>query len=128
METATEPHGETEEPDADASLIDSLRDLIDDGQTLVQAELAYQQSRAIYAWGRSKGIAVLVMLGLTFGFFMLFAVVVGLLLALATVLGVWGALAAVAGGLGLIAAACIAVAVLRFRRMRDVLLGTDGDE
>lgn len=123
METGTEPQDRAEASPDDASLIDSLRDLVEDGQTLVQAELAYQQSRAIYAWGRTKGIAALVILGLAFGSFMLLALVVGLLLALATVLGVWGALAAVAGGLGLLAALCLGLAVMRFRRMRGVLLG-----
>ncbi|MDE2561746.1 MAG: phage holin family protein [Sphingomonadales bacterium] len=128
METEPEPHDGAQGTAADASLTDALRDLIDDGQTLVQAELAYQQSRAVYAWGRTKGIAALVVLGIAFGFFALLAMVVGFLLALATVIGTWWALAAVTGGLGLLAALCLGLAVQRFRRMRGVLLGKDGGQ
>ncbi|WP_338465800.1 phage holin family protein [Novosphingobium sp. ZN18A2] len=117
-------------PDEDGSaeeplVFDSLRDLIDDGQTLVQAELAYQQSRIVYAWGRSKIIAGLVVLGLAFFFFTLMALVVGLLLAIAPLFGKWGALAVVTGGLALLTALCLGSAIMLFRKARTVLLAND---
>lgn len=121
MESAPGPDDPENSRADDAELIQTLRDLAEDAQTLVQAEIAFQQARAIYAWNRSKGIALLIAAGLVFGFFTLVALVVGLLLALAHDLGVWGALAVVAGGLGLITMLSFAVAALRIKRLRGML-------
>lgn len=128
MERPTGPDTIETSADDDAALVQTLRDLIEDGQTLVQAEIAYQQSRAVYVWGRSKGIAALVVMGLGFGFFTLVALVIGLLLALTPSLGPWGALVAVGGGLGLITLLSLGIAILRFQRMRDVLVAKGDGE
>ena len=109
----------------EAPLADSLRALLEDGQMLVEAELAYQTARLSYGWSRAKGIAGLLLLALAFGFFTLVALVVGLLLALTPLLGAWGALGAVGLGLALLAVLCFFTAVSRFRKARRALLGKD---
>ena len=111
----------------DVSLTDTLLALIDDGQTLFEAEMAYARARASYGWGRAKGIVALLLLALAFAFFTLVALVVGLLLALTPLLTPWGALAVVGLGLGGLAALCFATAVRRFRKARAALLGKDTD-
>lgn len=110
----------------DAPLGDGLRALLEDGQTLFEAELGYQQARIAYGWGRAKGIAALLLFSVAFGFFTLVALVVGLLLALTPLLGAWGALAVVGLGLGLLAALCFVAAVRRFRKARTAILGKVG--
>lgn len=107
-----------------SSLADGVRALIEDGQTLVEAEIGYQRARVAYAWSRGKGIALLLLLALAFGFFTLVAIVVGLLLALTPWLTAWGALAVVGIGLGVLSALCFFAAVKRFRSARSAMLGT----
>jgi hypothetical protein len=80
---------------AEASLTDDLRQLVNDGRTLLEAELAYQKSRAAVAGQGAKGVAGWGALALALLFFTLMALVMGLLLALAPVLGGWGAMAVV---------------------------------
>lgn len=101
-----------------SSIGDAVRALIEDGQTLVEAEIAYRKAQATYGLGEAKAIAILLVLGLAFGFFTLLAIVVGLLLALASYVGVWGALAIVGGGLLLLAGLCLALAVRRMGRAK----------
>ena len=64
------------------SLAGDLRELADDAQTLVEAELAYQSARAAYAWNRGRGIAIWLIVAATAAFFAVVALVVGMLLAL----------------------------------------------
>lgn len=107
------------------ALGDGIRALLEDGQTLFEAELAFQQARVGYALGRAKGIALLLVGALFFAFFLLVALVVGLLLALTPLVGAWGALGIV--GLALLAgtAGCFFSAVSRYRTARDVIMGKD---
>ena len=51
---------EGDPPAADdvGSLAADLRELAENAQTLVEAELAYQSARAAYAWNRGRGIAI----------------------------------------------------------------------
>lgn len=100
------------------SLAGDLRDLANDAQTLVEAELAYQSARAAYVWNRGQGVVVWIVLALACGFFALVALVVGLLLALIPLLGVWGALAVVALGLALGGYLCLRRARRAFARIR----------
>ena len=93
--------------------------LIDDGRTLIEAELAFQKVRVAYGWRQGRAISVLVILGLTFGFFAIVALVVGLLLALLPLVGPWGALAIMFGLLALLAVVCLAIAARRFAHARD---------
>lgn len=101
------------QPEADAaerSLVDDMRQLAEDGRTLIEAEIAYQKSRAVVAGGGLKSAALFGGLALILLFFVLMALVMGLLLALTPLIGAWGALGAVVGGLliGAIIAALIA--------------------
>jgi uncharacterized membrane protein YqjE len=124
--------GTTEEPSAsrddevDGSLFADVRALLEDGQTLVEAELAYQSARVAYAWNRAKGVVLLLILALFFAFFTLVALVVGLLLALIPLLTAWGAMAAVSLALALLAGGCFLAAVARFRKARARLLDDGG--
>ena len=70
-----------------SSVGDAIRALIEDGQTLLEAEIAYRKAQAVFGLGEAKVIALLLVLGLAFGFFTLLALVVGLLLALAFYVG-----------------------------------------
>ena len=110
---------------ADDSLFGSIGELIDDGQTLLEAELDYQRKRVNYGLARSKGIVGLILLGLALLFFALMALIVGLLLALTPLLTAWGALGAVFGGIVLAAALSFLYAVLKFRKAKAVIFGTD---
>lgn len=94
------------------SLIEDVKELAEDGRTVVEAELAYQQSRAAVAGTGARGVAAWGALALALVFFALMALVVGLLLGLTTVVGPWlatlitvVALAAFAGAAGFVAKA-----------------------
>lgn len=106
---------------ARVSLGDDLRQLIDDGRTLAEAELAWQKSRASFAGKQAGGIAALGALGAVLAAFALVALTVGLLLALTPLLTAWGATAAVAGGLLLAGLICGTLAVMRARRMMRLI-------
>lgn len=80
---------------AQPSLSEDLRQFVADGRTLLEAELAYQKSRAVVAGQGAKGVAGWGLLALALVFFTLMALVMGLLLALESLLGGWGAMALV---------------------------------
>lgn len=107
------------------SLVALLRALIEDMQTLVEAETGYWRTAFGFALGRAKSIALLLVLALFFAFFTLMAIVVGLLLALAPLIGAWGALAAVSASLGLLAVVALWLAIRRGRRMIRLLTRPD---
>ncbi|SMC90919.1 Putative Holin-X, holin superfamily III [Novosphingobium sp. B1] len=109
----------------DEGLSGAIKALIDDGQTLFQAELAYRKEQAAFGLGAVKRIAVLVILGLAFGFFTLLAIVVGLLMALAQYVGFWGSLAIVGGLLAILTAICLLRAAKAVRYVRSGLAGKD---
>ena len=113
-----------DEPDDTArarSLADDVRNLVGDGRVLLEAELAYQKSRAAVAGAGAKGIAGWGTLALVLVYFALMALVLGLLLALAPLIGGWGAMAAVT--LGLLAFAGLSgwIALRRWKRMKALL-------
>lgn len=83
---------------ATRSLIDDLRQLVRDGRTLIEAELAYQKSRAALAGQTARSMAGWIALALALVFFALMALVMGLLLALAPLIGGWLAMLAVVLG------------------------------
>ncbi|WP_309751402.1 phage holin family protein [Novosphingobium sp.] len=72
---------------AQRSLVDDVRQMVSDGRTLLEAELAYQKSRAAVAGVGAKGVAVWGALALALVFFTLMALIVGALLVLAHYLG-----------------------------------------
>lgn len=97
---------------ATRSLIDDVRQLALDGRTLLEAELAYQKSRATLAGQTAKGMAGWIALALALVFFALMALVMGLLLALTPLIGGWLAMLAVVLGI-LLAAALSGLAAKR---------------
>jgi len=76
---------------AERSLVDDVRELVADGRTLLEAELAYQKSRAALAGRTAKSMAGWIALALSLVFFALMALVMGLLLTLAPLIGGLGA-------------------------------------
>jgi hypothetical protein len=105
-----------EEDAAERSLVADVRQLVDDGRTLLEAELAYQKSRAMLAGQAAKGVAGWMALALALLFFALMALVLGLILALVPALGaIWATIAVV---LGLLAMGALSgwVAVRRWQR------------
>ena len=110
------------------SLVDDLRALIDDGRTFVEAELAYQSSRARFAGKGIKSIALFGVLGAALAFFALMALIVGAVIALVPVLSAWGATAAVCGACLLLTAVCFAIASSRWKHMAKQIAGKDVGE
>lgn len=76
---------------AERSLVDDVRQLIGDGRTLLEAELAYQKSRAAMAGQGAKAVAGWGALALALVLFALMALTFGLVLGLATLVGPWWA-------------------------------------
>ncbi len=112
--------------DATRSLSDDVRQLVEDGRTLVEAELAFQSSRAKLVGARIGGIAGMGALALALVFFALMALTVGLVLALAESLGPW--LATLVVTLALLALALIVALAARRRWRRLSALLTTGEE
>lgn len=108
-----------------SSIGDAIHALIEDGQTLVEAEIAYRKAQATFGVGEAKVIAVLLILGLAFGFFTLLAIVVGLLLALTFYVGAWGALAVVGGALLILTGLCLNLAMRRMNTAKTGLFGKE---
>ena len=103
-----------DEPRFDHSLLDDLDALITDGKTYVEAELAYQKSRAAFAGNRVKwsfiyGAAAFGLLHLA-----LIALAVGAVIALAPLVGPWLAT-------GLVVIALLALAVVFILRLKAKL-------
>lgn len=115
------------EPDkaADRSLVDDVRQLVDDGRTLVEAELAYQKSRAAVAGQAAKSVAGWGALALSLVFFALMALVLGLILILTPLIGPVGATFAVVIGL-LVFAALAGMKALRRWQRAAALLSDEG--
>lgn len=116
------PHGQDgdEEPGGDASrsgssLTDDLVALLDDGKTYLEAEKAYQKSRAIYVADKGKRGAIHGLMAFALIHTALIGLVVGAVMALAPILTIWGATALVVGAL-LVAGAILArMALAHFR-------------
>lgn len=122
----TEEKVQTEgETAGDDSLLGGARALLEDGQTLLAAEIEFQKARVGFVLGRAKGILALAALALALLFFALMALVVGLLLALAPLIGPWGALVVVVLGLLAATGLCVLGAV---RRVRSTLRAASGKD
>jgi len=106
---------------SEPTLAEDLRQLIDDGRALAEAELAWQKARASFAGRQAGGIAILGTLAAALALLALFALSIGLLLALSPLLSPWGATAAVAGGLLLAGLLSGAAAAMRLRRMARLI-------
>lgn len=111
---------------AERSLVDDVRQLASDGRTLLEAELAYQKSRALVAGQAAKGVAGWGALALALVFFALMALVFGLILVLAEAIGaLWATIAAF---LGLLAFAALSgwFALRRWQRASAQLTDAEG--
>ena len=114
-------------PDGDdtmPSLVELLRTLLEDAQTLVEAETSYWRSALGFALARIKTIALLLVLALFFLFFTLMALVVGLLLALGSLIGPWPAVGVMTVTLALATAWCLRQGLRKAKRMVHLLTGT----
>lgn len=108
---------------AERSLIDDVRQLLDDGRTLAEAELAYQKSRAAVAGDGVKGAAAYGGLAIALVLFALVALTVGLVIALTPLLTALGASAAVTLGLLIAAGLCALTAKRRWAAMTTAISG-----
>ncbi|MFM2273196.1 MAG: hypothetical protein RL702_2261 [Pseudomonadota bacterium] len=107
------------EPASDAaqrSLVEDARRLVDDGRTLLEAELAYHKARAAVAGEAAREVAAWGALALALVFFALMALVMGVLLGIAQLLGYWAATALVVAALALVAGLAGARAAARWKR------------
>ncbi len=118
MEQSTPPltHDEPVDP-PERSLVDDVRELVNDGRTLLEAELAYQKSRAALAGRTAKSMAGWIALALSLVFFALMALVMGLLLILAPLIGGLCATLVVVAGLLIAAGLSGWVAMRRWQAM-----------
>lgn len=105
-----------EEAAVDRSLVADVRQLVEDGRTLLEAELAYQKSRALVAGQAAKGVAGYGALALALIFFALMALVMGMVLALTPLVGALGATGLVVLGLLVLAALFGWIAMRRWER------------
>lgn len=122
---ADDPPPLTKDDPVTRSLVGDLRQLVEDGRTLLEAELAYQKSRALVAGEAAKGVAGWGALALALVFFALMALVLGLVLALTPLLGAFGATAAVVLGVLAAAALCGWIAAKRWERASVQLSDAD---
>jgi len=84
---------------APPSLAEDIAALASDGRTYVEAEIAFQKSRAAYSASHGKSAALFGLFALGFVHLALIGLVVGALFALAPLLTPWGATATVVGAL-----------------------------
>ena len=107
------------------SLADDVSALIADGKTYLEAELAFQKTRAGYAGEKTKQGLVFGLAALAFLHLALIALVVGLVIALGPVLTPFGAVAAVTGVLLLGVALFAWWAAKRFRAIGNAFKSDD---
>ena len=107
------------------SLLADVEALIDDGKTYLEAELAFQKTRAAFVADRAKATIVLGAVAALLGFLALVGLTVGSIIALSPLLGPWGASALVVALL-LVAAALAAGAASR--RWNGLMRAITGDE
>ena len=82
-DNADRPHQEPVTSDGGgSSIFDDVAALIDDGRTMVEAELAFQKTRVAYAGVRGKNAALFGIAALALAILAVFALVFGTLLAL----------------------------------------------
>lgn len=96
LEPVTEPVPSASEPPF-GSLADDVSALIEDGKTYIDAELAFQKSRAGYAGNQTKQSVIYAMGALAFLHLALIGLVIGLIMAIEPYLTAFGATAVVVG-------------------------------
>lgn len=106
---------------AERSLVDDVRAVIEDGRTLVEAEIAYQKSRAALAGDGAKSVAGWGLLALSLVFFALMALVLAAVMGVALWVSPLAALIGVPLVLLVLAALCGMVAARRWKRTAALL-------
>lgn len=106
---------------SERSLAEDLKELLDDGRTLLQAEFAYQKARGLFAADAFKSIALYSAVAALLGVLALMGLTVGLIIALTPYLTAWGATAVVVLGLLLVAFLLVKSATGRWQRMMATL-------
>ena len=107
------------------SFAEDLEALLENGRTYLEAEYAYQKSRASFAASSGLRGVVLVVAALAFVHLALIALVVGITIALMPLIGPFGATFAVAGVLLAVAAILILLARSKFVAIPRVLKDND---
>lgn len=113
------------EPPEQRSLTDDLEALYDDGRTFIQAELAFQKTRARFVSDKLKGGIGYALAAAVFMHIALLGLAVGLIISLATVLGPWLASAIVVVALLLAGVLLGLQAKKRFTRLADAFAKDD---
>ena len=103
------------------SIAEEVEALIEDGKTYIQAELAYQKSRAVFAADEAKAAAVFGLIAAALGSLALVGLTVGLIIALSPWLTPWGASALVVGAEAVGAALFARAAAKRWRNLIDTV-------
>lgn len=119
--------GEAPEGAAPVSLSDEIASLLDDGRNYVEAEIAYQRSRAVFVGSESKRGLFTLLASFAFLHAALIALVVGALLALVPELGAVWAMLAVTAGLMLAALVTGLITRRRFGRISSLFRDTDDE-
>jgi hypothetical protein len=109
------------------SLLDDVELLIDDGKTYLEAELAYQKTRALFVAANARSVFAFGALAAAFAVLALFGLTVGAIIALAPLLTPWGASALVVGLLILGALGAAAAAKRRWQALVETLDLSGGD-
>lgn len=99
------------------SLFDDAYALYEDSRTYLEAEVAFQKSRAAYAAHESKSGLVFAMSAMAFLHLALLGLVVGMILALEPYLGAFGAMGATVGVLVVLGVLFALMARGRFNRI-----------
>jgi uncharacterized membrane protein YqjE len=113
-----------EEEEEYRSLVDDVEALFDDGKTYLQAELAFQKTRAAFVADRAKGAFIYGAVAALFGFLALIGLTVGLIIALSPWLTAWGASALV---VFLLAAAAVISLRAAGKRWNGLMGAIDND-
>ena len=82
-------------PENQRSLIEDVEALIDDGKTYLEAEIAYQKTRAAHVAEEAKGALIFGAVAAGLAFLALIGLTVGLIISLTPILTAWGASALV---------------------------------
>jgi hypothetical protein len=106
------------------SLTDDIVALLDDGRTMVEAEVQYQKTRAAFAFDRGRAGALYGIIAFALIHLALVALVVGSVFALAPVIGAWGSTGVVMGILVVVGGLFGLAAKRRFARMASAYAET----
>jgi hypothetical protein len=117
-----DPPIETGDEAAEHSLLEDVEAAIEDGKTYLEAELAFQRTRAVFVADRAKDAALFAALGGALALLALVALTVGLVIALVPLLTAWGAAATVTGLWLLLAALFLRMAMKRWRKLIGAFL------